>query len=132
MSAKANNVILWLFVINLGISFGAGLYEARIEFPQWLVTSRFRLADWISTKDRHWRRITSTIPCGFLATCQGRSVRLVTNGSARWHMAAWWLTSASASPRKPKHRTSMVDSVSTIGTRTSLGNPRPRAIRRTK
>jgi hypothetical protein len=32
-------VLLWLFVINLGIAFGAGLYEARIEFPQWLVYS---------------------------------------------------------------------------------------------
>jgi hypothetical protein len=28
--------VLWLFVINLGISFGAGLYEARITVPQWL------------------------------------------------------------------------------------------------
>jgi hypothetical protein len=30
-------VLLWLVVINLGIVFGAGLYEARIEFPKWLV-----------------------------------------------------------------------------------------------
>jgi hypothetical protein len=29
-------IILWLFVINLGIAFGAGLYEARITVPQWL------------------------------------------------------------------------------------------------
>lgn len=31
--------LLWLFVINLGIAFGAGFYEARIVFPQWLVYS---------------------------------------------------------------------------------------------
>jgi hypothetical protein len=31
--------LLWLLVINPGIVFGAGLYEARIEFPQWLVYS---------------------------------------------------------------------------------------------
>ena len=29
-------IILWLFVINLGIAFGAGLYESRIVVPQWL------------------------------------------------------------------------------------------------
>ena len=33
-------VLLWLFVINLGIAFGAGLYESRIVVPQWLSFSR--------------------------------------------------------------------------------------------
>src|SRR5216117_1293180 len=28
-------IVLWLFVINLGIVFGAGLYEARIVVPLW-------------------------------------------------------------------------------------------------
>lgn len=32
-------VVLWLFVVNLGIAFGAGLYEARIAVPQWLKPS---------------------------------------------------------------------------------------------
>jgi hypothetical protein len=32
-------VILWLFVVNLGIAFGAGLYESRIMVPQWLVST---------------------------------------------------------------------------------------------
>lgn len=27
---------LWLFVVNLGITFGAGLYEARIAVPEWI------------------------------------------------------------------------------------------------
>jgi hypothetical protein len=27
-------IVLWLFVINLGIAFGAGLYEARVVIPQ--------------------------------------------------------------------------------------------------
>jgi AraC-like DNA-binding protein len=27
---------MWLFVLNLGIAFGAGIYESRIEFPHWL------------------------------------------------------------------------------------------------
>ena len=33
-------VLLWLFVINLGIAFGAGLYESRIAVPQWLSSSQ--------------------------------------------------------------------------------------------
>lgn len=32
-------ILLWLFVINLGIAFGAGLYESTITFPQWLTYS---------------------------------------------------------------------------------------------
>lgn len=30
------HAVLWLLVINLGIAFGAGLYESRITVPQWL------------------------------------------------------------------------------------------------
>lgn len=39
MTSKPVNGILWLFVINLGIVFGAGIYEHRIEFPLWLVAA---------------------------------------------------------------------------------------------
>jgi len=39
MGECVTKIALWLFVINLGITFGAGLYEARIEFPQWLIYS---------------------------------------------------------------------------------------------
>jgi hypothetical protein len=28
-------VLLWLFVIDLGIAFGAGIYEGRVVVPQW-------------------------------------------------------------------------------------------------
>ncbi len=31
--------LLWLFVINLGIAFGAGLYEHRIVVSQWVTGS---------------------------------------------------------------------------------------------
>ena len=37
-------VLLWLFVINLGIAFGAGLYESRITVPQWLSTFAGRIS----------------------------------------------------------------------------------------
>ena len=31
--------LLWLFVINLGIAFGAGLYEHRIVVSNWMSSS---------------------------------------------------------------------------------------------
>src|SRR5262245_51732994 len=33
-------VLLCLFVVNLGVAFGAGLYESRIAVPQWLSYSK--------------------------------------------------------------------------------------------
>jgi len=32
-----SSLFLWLWVINLGIAFGAGLYESRIVVPQWFI-----------------------------------------------------------------------------------------------
>ena len=63
-----SKVLLWLFVINLGIAFGAGLYEARIEFPQWLIYSAESGYHWnaevarqANTGPRFWVFVT-TIP----------------------------------------------------------------------
>lgn len=36
MSRPTSRILLWLLVLNLGIAFGAGLYESRIVFPRWL------------------------------------------------------------------------------------------------
>jgi hypothetical protein len=36
MSTTIPTILLWLFVINLGIAFGAGLYEHQIVTPNWL------------------------------------------------------------------------------------------------
>jgi hypothetical protein len=36
MPASVATVLLWLFVVNLGIALGAGLYEHRIVIPQWI------------------------------------------------------------------------------------------------
>lgn len=33
MSRAASAIVLWLFVINLGVTFGAGIYEHRIVVP---------------------------------------------------------------------------------------------------
>lgn len=37
MLALGAAMVLWVFTLLLGIAFGAGAFEARIAFPQWLV-----------------------------------------------------------------------------------------------
>jgi|RhiMethySRZTD1v2_1073278.scaffolds.fasta_scaffold701152_1 hypothetical protein len=39
MAQYIPEILLWLFVINHGIAFGAGLYEQRIVLPQWFIRS---------------------------------------------------------------------------------------------
>jgi hypothetical protein len=39
MSGTASAIALWLFVIILGVAFGAGLYEDRIVVPRWISSS---------------------------------------------------------------------------------------------
>src|SRR5690606_25860123 len=39
MIQTATSVVLWCFVLVLGMACGAGLYESRIEVPQWLQAS---------------------------------------------------------------------------------------------
>jgi hypothetical protein len=36
MSGTISTIFLWLLVINLGIAFGAGLYEHRIVVSRWI------------------------------------------------------------------------------------------------
>lgn len=35
MTEYITEALLWLFVMNVGIAFGAGLFEQRIILPQW-------------------------------------------------------------------------------------------------
>ena len=39
MAQYIPDILLWLFVINHGIAFGAGLYEQRVILPQWFSRS---------------------------------------------------------------------------------------------
>jgi hypothetical protein len=43
---QLSNLILSLFILNLGTAFGAGLYEARVTLPQWF-----------PKKQRNWHQI---------------------------------------------------------------------------
>jgi len=44
MTTTFNNILLWMFVINLGVTFGAGLYEQRIVVPLWFIGFERRMA----------------------------------------------------------------------------------------
>ena len=44
--ARRRPIMLWLFVINLGVTFGAGIYEHRIVVPRWLKSTGNAAATW--------------------------------------------------------------------------------------
>ena len=92
-----SRILLWLLVINLGIALGAGLYEARIEFPQWLIYSAQDGYRWsaeaareANTGLRFWVYVT-TVPLTLLTLAN-----LVGAWRARGPIRLWWLGAAVA------------------------------------
>lgn len=95
VAESISKVLLWLFVINLGIVFGAGLYEARIEFPQWLVYSAESGYRWnaeaarqANTGLRFWVYVT-TIPLTLLTLAN-----LIAAWRSQGVLRRWWLGAA--------------------------------------
>jgi hypothetical protein len=91
MSTSVSTILLWLFVINLGIACGAGLYEHRIVVPQWIGSDESgvhwnaaRVRD-DNTGLRFWAYVT-TGPLTLL---------MIANLVAAWRskgaLRAWWL-----------------------------------------
>jgi hypothetical protein len=77
-------IVLWLFVINLGIAFGAGLYEARVVIPQW---EHIPPRDWPNTGLMFWVYVT-TVPLTLL-TIASLLAAWWTQGPMRvWYLAA--------------------------------------------
>jgi hypothetical protein len=59
MANDIPEILLWLFVVNLGIVFGAGLSEQRIIWPQWFGQSESGVrvntaAMWSTDTGRRW------------------------------------------------------------------------------
>ena len=78
-------VLLWLFVINLGIALGAGIYEQRIVISQW---DDIPPQEWPNTGLQFWVYVT-TVPLTLLT---------LANLAAAWldrrTRRFWWLGAA--------------------------------------
>jgi len=90
-------ILLWLFVVNLGIAFGAGLYESRIAVPQWLSFSPESGYRWNAEAARRadvglrfWVYIT-TVPLTLLTLAS-----LVIAWRTPDVVRDWWLGAATA------------------------------------
>jgi hypothetical protein len=97
MSATLSRLVLWLFVINLGIVFGAGLYEHRIVVPRWIESPGGVDARWNAdaarqddTGRRFWA-LVSTVPLTLLTL-----VNLWAGWRAEGPLRVWWLAASGA------------------------------------
>ena len=95
MAAYVPEVLLWLFVINHGIAFGAGLYEQRVILPQWFSRSsesgiRVNSAAMRNTDTgrRFWAFVT-TVPLTLLTVAN-----LVVAWQSQGPRHEWWLGAA--------------------------------------
>ncbi len=95
MAESIPKIVLWLFVINLGIAFGAGLYESRIVVPQWLSSSPESGYRWnaeaarqANTGLRFWVFVT-TVPLTLLTLAS-----LVAPWWTQDAVRSWWLGAA--------------------------------------
>jgi hypothetical protein len=96
MRMSTARVVLFLFVINLGIAFGAGLYESVIVLPGWLRADTNGTVHWNSAAAvednpglRFWI-FASTIPLTLLAGTNLWIALRRCEGSLR----NWWMTGA--------------------------------------
>jgi len=91
MSPGLSKLLLWLFVLNLGIAFGAGLYEHRIVVPTW-ISSIAASTHWnanVVRQDDTGRRFWAFVTTGPL------TLLTLANLFAAWRAAGpvrdWWL-----------------------------------------
>ncbi len=81
-------ILLWLFVINLGTAFGAGIYESKVVVPQW---ENIPLQTWTQTGVLFWVYVT-TVPLTLLTLAN-----LVAAWLERRPRRYWWLGAAAIS-----------------------------------
>ena len=91
MPRTAAKVLLWLFVINLGIAFGAGVYESTIVIPRWLTPApgngflwNAEVARQDNTGLRFWIYVT-TVPLTAITLAN-----LLGAWRARGSSSGWW------------------------------------------
>lgn len=85
MKNYISRVLLWLFVVDLGIAFGAGIYESRVVVPRWENTPP---QTWPNTGLEFWVYVT-TVPLTLL-TLANLVAAWLDRGPGRY----WWLGAA--------------------------------------
>jgi hypothetical protein len=97
MSETTSRILLWLFIINLGIAFGAGLYEHRIVVSRWISFSPEYGTHWHAeaarrddTGRRFWAFVT-TLPLTLLTLAN-----LFGAWRASGAVRGWWLAAGLA------------------------------------
>ena len=88
MRKYIQRVLLWLFVVNLGIAFGAGIYEQRVVIPRW---ENIPPQEWPNTGVLFWVYVT-TVPLTLL-TLANLVAAWLEQGPRRY----WWLGAAAIS-----------------------------------
>lgn len=95
MKTSVSSILLWLFVLNLGIAFGAGAFEHRIVVPRWLGQANGGEVRWDAAAARaddvglrFWVFVT-TVPLTLLTLAS-----LVAAARASGPVRVWWLAAA--------------------------------------
>lgn len=95
MAYLLRTAFLWLWVIDLGIALGAGLYESRIVVPQWLTASPDAALAWRADAAR---QANTGLGFWLYATTIPLTVLTVANAWAAWRTRGaarkWWLLAA--------------------------------------
>ena len=85
-------ILLWLFIISLGTTFGAGIYESQIVVTRWIDSSPDSVLHWNSdaarrddTGRKFWA-FGTTIPLTLLTLAN-----LVVGWRSAGMLQAWWL-----------------------------------------
>jgi hypothetical protein len=95
MAQYVPEVLLWLFVINHGIAFGAGLYEQRIILPLWFSRtseSGFRVDSAAMRSTDTGRRFWAFVTTGPLTLLT--LANLVAAWQSQGQRHEWWLAAA--------------------------------------
>ena len=92
-----DTILLWLFVINLGVAFGAGVYEHRIVVSRWIRSSDGSAPRWnadAARQDDTGRKFWGIVSTGPL------TLLTLANLFAAWRASGgvrgWWLAAALA------------------------------------
>jgi len=97
---STSTALLWLFVIFLGVTFGAGIYEVRVVVPHWLSSFGSAGRHWnadAARRDDTGRRFWAfgtTVPLTLLAVANLIVAWRIVGPARNWWLAAAVLTGA--------------------------------------